>query len=228
MKILKLCMVFFALSLFVFATSTVLILDASGSMEETLDSGKTRIDTAKEAANVFLNNVRSGDEVALIVYYDCDDIKTEVPFTTDLAQIRTKIATVEPDSWTPIARALTYAGQYASNSGRTGANIILLTDGEETCDSQSDAVSAAQNTVAGPIKVINVVGFAISNSSGAYQDLIEIAAAGKGKYYPAQDADELASSLTQAYNEGGGGICCLPAFMLLGLVYAGVFLSARN
>lgn len=227
MKILKFCMVFFALSLFVFATSTVLILDASGSMEESLSSGKTRIDTAKEAANVFLNNVRSGDEVALIVYYDCDDIRTEVPFTTDLQQIRTKLATVEPDSYTPIARALTYAGQYVLTSGKSGATIILLTDGEETCDSQSDAVAAAKSTVAGPIKVINVVGFAISDGSVAYQDLTEIASAGKGKYYPAQDSDQLASSLTQAYNDSGGS-CCAPAFLFLALVGSAVFLNTRN
>lgn len=227
MKILKFCMLFFALSLIVVASSTVLILDASGSMDDTLSSGKTKMETAKEAANTFLNNVRSGDEVALIVYYDCDQILTEVPFTTDLQQIRTKIATVQPDSYTPIARALTFAGQYAQSSGRTGATIILLTDGEETCDSQSDAVTAAQNTVAGPIKVINVVGFTIADGSVAYQDLNEIASAGKGKYYPAQDADQLASSLTQAYNDGGGS-CCGPAFMLLILVGSVVFLNTKN
>ncbi|MFH1785152.1 MAG: vWA domain-containing protein [Candidatus Micrarchaeota archaeon] len=227
MNILKLFLVFISLSILVSASSTILVLDASGSMDE-YSGNSTKMTIAKQAAYEFLDNVKYGDEVALIVYYDCDDIVTEVPFTTNMQSIKTKIASVEAESYTPIAASITYAASYAQSSGRSGAGIIILTDGEETCDSQSDAVTAAQTAVTGgPIKIINVVGFDISSSSTGYTNLQQIAQAGGGKYYPANDADELSSSLTQAYDDSSGVSCCGPMFMLLGLVGASVFFG-RN
>jgi Ca-activated chloride channel family protein len=229
MNFLKIFLVLFLFGTIAFASSTILILDASGSMSTYLNgsSSMTRIDAAKQAANTFLNNVQSGDEVALIVYYDCDDIKTEVDFTTNFQLIRNKIANVKPDSYTPIARALTYAANYSVKSGRPNAAIILLSDGEETCDTQAKAVSAARNAVAGPIRVINVVGFTINDNSLEYANLQEIATAGKGKYYSAQDANQLASSLTQAYQSGKGSSCCVPTF-ILGAVVCATFLFNRK
>jgi len=230
MNVIKVLAVLFVLISYVAASSTILVLDASGSMDDVVSgSALKKIDVAKEAGNTFLNNVKSGDEVALIVFYDCNDIKTEVPFTTDLQQIRTKMASVMPDSNTPIAGSIVYAANYATSSGRSGAGMIVLTDGEETCDYQSDAVAAAQNvTTSGPIKIINVVGFDISNSSSAQQDLQEIATAGGGKYYSAQDAGQLASSLTQAYQSGSNGACCLPSLGLPALVGAAFFYSRKK
>jgi len=230
MKIIKVLGVIFVLMSLFSASSTILVLDASGSMDDVVSgSALKKIDVAKEAGNTFLNNVKSGDEVALIVFYDCNDIKTEVPFTTDLAQIRTKMASVMPDSNTPIAGSIVYAANYATSSGRSGAGMIVLTDGEETCDYQSDAVAAAKNvTTSGPIKIINVVGFDISNSSSAQQDLQAIATAGGGKYYPAQDAGQLASSLTQAYQSASGGACCLPSLGLPALIGAALFYSRKK
>lgn len=225
MNVLKLFLMFLALSMATFATSTILVLDASGSMSDTLaGSSVVKIDAAKQAANTFLNNVRAGDEVALIVYYDCSDIKTEVPFTTDMNQIRTFIAGVEPDSSTPLAASIDFAAGYARDSGRTGANIIILTDGEETCDSQSDAVAAAQNAVAGPVHIINVVGFAIDTNSEEYANLQQLATAGNGKYYSADNADQLASSLTEAYR---GSSCCVP-FFALGAIACAAVLRGRK
>lgn len=43
-----------------------------------------KIDNAKAAAKNFLaNQIQADDEVALIVFYDCDKIVVEEPFTTD-------------------------------------------------------------------------------------------------------------------------------------------------
>ena len=231
MNTLKILLAFLALGMIAFATSTILIFDDSGSMADSITgSSTTKIDMAKQAGNTFLNNVKSGDEVSLIVFYDCGDIKTEVPFTTDLQQIRDVIAGLTPQSSTPIAKAIDYASSYAQTSGRSGAQIILLTDGEETCDSQSDAVTAATNAVANNIKIVNVVGLGLdANSTEATNDQA-IATAGKGNYYGANDVGSLTSSLSQAYNGGGSGsnTCCLSSMGLPALVGAALFFSRKK
>ncbi len=210
------------------AASTILILDASGSMDDTVASGQRKIDVAKEAGNTFLDNVRPGDEVALIVFYDCGDIETTVPFTTDMQSVKGAMADVEPYSNTPIADSIVYASDYAQSSGRGGAQVILLTDGEETCKTQDDAINAASSaTTGGGIKIINVVGLGIDQSSTAYTDLQAISAAGKGKYYEANDVGTLTSSLTQAYNDTGAG-CCVPTALLPGIVVAAFVYSRKN
>lgn len=209
------------------AASTILVMDASGSMGySTSGSSKTKMEVAKDAAYTLLNNIPYGDEVALVVFYDCNDIVTEVDFTTDMQQIRSALAPVQPDSSTPISRSIDYAASYAQNSGRYGASIIVLTDGEETCDSQSAAVNSAQTAIAGGIKVINVVGFDIQGTTAA-NNLQNIATAGKGRYYPASDANQLSTSLQQAYGGDDYGNCCAPA-AVMGLVLLGAFVSCRN
>jgi Mg-chelatase subunit ChlD len=230
MNATKVFLVLLALGTLAFATSTILIFDDSGSMADTITgSSSTKIDMAKQAGNTFLNNVKAGDEVSLIVFYDCGDIRTEVPFTTDLQPIRDKIASLTPQSSTPIAKAIDYASSYAQSSGRSGAQIILLTDGEETCDSQSDAVTAATNAVANNIKVINVVGLGIDPTSQEATYDTQIATAGKGNYYGANDVGSLTSSLNQAYNGGGGtSSCCPSSFLFPGIVLAAVFYSRKK
>jgi len=228
MNVPKLLLVFLALGTLAFATSTILIFDDSGSMANTITgSSSTKIDMAKQAGNTFLNNVKPGDEVSLIVFYDCGDIRTEVPFTTDMQPIRDKIAGLTPQSSTPIAASIDYASSYAQTSGRGGAQIILLTDGEETCDSQQDAVTAASNAVANNIKVINVVGLGLDPTSTEATNDQAIATAGKGNYYGANDVGSLSSSLTQAYGNTGSA-CCLPSLALPGVVLAAVFYSRKR
>jgi Mg-chelatase subunit ChlD len=219
------------------AASTVLLFDASGSMGDyitnTNGSKSTKIDVAKNAANYLLDRVSSGDEIALIVFYDCSNIKTEVAFTTNTQTIRTKIATLKPTGGTPIAKAIKYADSYVGTASRKGASIVMLTDGKETCDSNSAAVSAASNaTNAGNINVINVVGFNITKGSTEETQLKAVATAGKGNYYPAEDKQQLGSALTTAYQQGKQGptsTCCLSTVLLLGLVgFVAINLRSRR
>jgi hypothetical protein len=112
------------------ANSIILLFDASGSMET---NGK--IDKAKTAAKNFLTNqVQAADEVALIVFYDCNSIVVEVPFTTDKSALISKIDAIEPQSDTPLYAAMAFAKEYmAENAHGATKKIIQFTDGEETC-----------------------------------------------------------------------------------------------
>jgi hypothetical protein len=74
--------------------------------------------------------------------------------------------------------------------------IILVTDGEETCDGDPAAVIA--RLVASGLNVrVNIVGFAIDELM-LQETFQEWARLGNGQYFNAQDADQLAASLRAA------------------------------
>ena len=70
--------------------------------------------------------------------------------------------------------------------------IILISDGEETCD--GDPVSAIKKLRKMGIDVdTHVIGFDLDKAQA--EQMQAIAAAGKGQYYDAKDADELKDAL---------------------------------
>ncbi|MEM3399951.1 MAG: VWA domain-containing protein [Candidatus Micrarchaeia archaeon] len=205
-------------------TSYVLLLDASGSMEEELDTGERKIDAAKSAAVEFLDSVSTSDEVALIVFYDCNDIRIVSEFTTDFESLKSAVQSVEPDSSTPIARAIRNATDYAvSNAHYSKKVIILLSDGEETCDSSSAPAKAAEYAKSRGVSVIHTIGYDVSPGSNAENQLRQVANVTGGKYYNASNAQDLKRSLKEVYEkESGGGLCCcpIPAIVLVLLLAA--------
>ena len=129
---------------------------------------------------------------------------------------------------TPLAAAIAQAGTYMkANAQGADRAIVLLSDGEETCENNSDApVNAARQLNASavspgrsyglasplvahlvlawlaqgadpPIR-LHVVGFGINPGSSAEKQLMDIAAAGGGQYFPAGDEAQLTQALTQA------------------------------
>jgi len=203
------------------ANSVVLLIDNSGSMDDSIGGGQTKMDAAKAAANNFLNGVSSSDEVALIVFHDCNDIVVEQGFTRgSFSSMKSKINALDPDGGTPISCAIKEAAEYAYGSAsNSNKAIILLTDGQETCTScwgGPDDAALEAHTQYG-VNVIHVVGFDISPGSSTEQQLQQVASSGGGNYYPADDANQLNQALTQAYTDvNGGGCCCTSMFVILG------------
>jgi len=194
----------------------LIVFDASGSMDDYLsDLNATKIEVAKEAANRFID--RSSGEIGLVVFSDCDrngdinsgGIRLVQDFTTNKAELKSKINALEPQSDTPIADALSEASEYLKQSRGRGT-IILITDGEETCS--GNPVNVAENIYNEDIGTVHVIGYRISGST-AEEKAKAIAEAGGGKYYPVENADELESALTEI--TGGGFSCCLSTVLLL-------------
>lgn len=217
---------------FVAAKSFLIIVDASGSMDDQLSgTSQSKIDAAKAAAKQFVQS--ANDEMALMVYEDCDSggdptsgsCKVWQDFTTSKSALVSKIDQIEPESSTPIANSIREGADYLYQT-RGGGVIILLTDGEETCG--GDPVAAAQYANSRGVDVVNVVGFALTGS--AVTQMQNVAAAGNGQYYSADDASQLSSALSQAYTSAGGstsgGMCCAPAVLVFGA--AGLFALSRR
>ena len=175
------------------------ILDASGSMLQRQD-GKRRIEIAKETlVSLVTETIPAKTPIALRVFghKEADSCRTdlEVPLTPlDPAKMVSIIGKIEAKNLakTPIAASLTAVASDLSEV--PGERIvILLTDGEETCD--GDPALAIRKLRAGGTNVrVNIVGYAIEDED-LRQTFESWATLGKGRYLNAPSADELAKAM---------------------------------
>lgn len=171
--------------------STVLLFDASSSM-----SGN-KLNNAKIAVKEFISGLDpASDELALIVFYDCGNIKVELPFTIDQSVISSKIDTIKPTGNTPLSAAIDFAKIYIDEKANgTKKKVILFTDGEETCPYKA--------TYKGMEDIeVSIIGFDIRKGSTQEKKLFDFAEKIGGNYINADDAstpENLANSLRQAY-----------------------------
>jgi hypothetical protein len=118
--------------------SIAVLLDASGSMDE-----QGRMDAAKASARQVIGQMKGNVEVALIVFFDCGDIKTVTEFTTDPAPLLAALEPILPSGGTPLAEGITKAKEYLRTSAKGAAKrLVVLTDGDESCS--GDLVGAAR------------------------------------------------------------------------------------
>jgi hypothetical protein len=179
-----------------------LILDASGSMLQRLD-GKRRINIAKEVLiEAVTEHIPPGTPVALRVFghKEPDACRTdlEVPLAPlDLAAAARAIDGIRAMNLarTPIADSLAaVVGDVGDTGGRVV--IVLVTDGEETCE--GDPAEVIESLSARGFDVsLNIVGFAIGDFDLAAQ-FADWAALGGGRYFVADDQQALNSAIVAA------------------------------
>lgn len=184
-------------------TNILLVLDASGSMVQMVGNER-KIDIAKRVIKDYASKIPVGTNLGLMVYgnhgsnspadkaVSCAGIDLVYPVgSINISQFNSAVDSFQPTGWTPIGGSLRKA--VTTFSGKEGQNnfVIVVTDGEETC--QSDPVGAAKDLRASNIKAqIDVVGFSVNASIRA--QLEQIAQAGGGKYTDANSATDLANS----------------------------------
>ncbi|GAA1829450.1 VWA domain-containing protein [Microlunatus capsulatus] len=182
------------------AGKLVMVLDSSGSMKARV-GGKSKISIAKAALASVVRGLPADAPVGLRVYgatvFDrsdkgaCTDSQLVVPIgTANRDALQDEIRQYEPYGETPISYSLEQA---AGDLGKDGKRTILLvSDGEETCDADP-CETAAAITEAGVDVKVDVVGLAVS---GKVRDQLRcVADKGNGTYYDADSADDLEESL---------------------------------
>ncbi len=178
------------------------VLDASGSMWGQVD-GKPKIEIVKnvmqEMVPAFPPEVRMG----LTVYGhhrkgDCNDIEILVPpGSMDRNKILNATQQLNPKGMTPIAGAVHMVTE-ALKTNETETTVILLSDGEETCDDHP--CEAIRRIKASGIKfILHVVGFDINDQQKS--QLSCIAQAGGGQYFEANNASALLNAFQSVYKE---------------------------
>ncbi len=178
------------------ATGAVeVILDASGSMLQRID-GERRIEIARDALiRLVTEVVPAGTPFALRVFghREADSCRTdlEIPLSgLNPASATTTIRGVQAMNLarTPIAASLRLVrDDLASATGPI--LVVLLSDGEETCDDDPLAAIAELREAGIDVRV-NVIGFAIDEHQ-LREQFESWARAGGGLYVEAQDRAEL-------------------------------------
>ncbi|RLG46443.1 MAG: hypothetical protein DRO06_04425 [Thermoproteota archaeon] len=111
----------------------LVVLDASGSMEWPFSGGGGRkMDAAKEAVRLASSALGRGDEMGLMVFYTCGDVRLEAPVGSAPEEISEALEPVEPVGATPIAESIRRAWE-EMRGVRKEPHIVLVTDGGETC-----------------------------------------------------------------------------------------------
>lgn len=179
-------------------TNVIYILDASNSMWGQID-GTAKIETARGVMGDLLSETGDGTTVGLMVYGhrtegQCDDIEMLSALGASTAdELKARLAEIKPKGKTPIAGALTAAGE-AFPTNDANNNVVLISDGIETCSGDPCAVAEGLAT-AGVNTKIHAVGFDVDDA--AREQLECIADKGNGAYYNASNADELQVALAE-------------------------------
>jgi len=182
--------------------AVVVILDASGSMLQRIGE-RRRIDMAKEAVVQLVQHDLAPDvrfSLRVFGHKEKDACRTDVEIPLGPLNRSAAMATVASVNAmnlakTPIAATLADVG--ADLADAPGQHmVILLTDGEETCD--GDPAAVIQSLVDGGFDVrLNIVGFAIDELM-LKETFQAWARLGNGQYFDAHNAEELATGLSQA------------------------------
>jgi hypothetical protein len=178
-----------------------IILDCSGSMRERTKDGPSKMEAAKEVVTRLIHDIPNGLGLTFLVYghdagLKCRAVKVVRPLgeLDDAAKAELKhfIARLQPVGHTPIELALRTAGRELAKS-KGLCELVLITDGMETC--HGDPARAAEE-LAQTLNLrsgVNIVGFDVQPEER--EAVKKIARAGKGKYYDAQTAKDLAEGL---------------------------------
>ena len=181
--------------------SVAIILDTSGSMLQDLEGGE-RIDAARSAlTQLVTQTIPAGTNVSLRVFGDTPDscdTRLLVPQSpldqAGMASVIENVPVVDGVK-TPIGASL---AQVAGDLGTAPGPkiVVLVTDGEETCD--GDPAAAIQALIDSGIDVrVNIVGFALDDEAlkAQFQEWAEL---GNGQYIDAGNQAELTAAVASA------------------------------
>jgi len=189
------------LSAFAERPAMLFVFDGSASMLGQVD-GKAKIDLAKKAMSGLLKGFPDGADIGLIAYGhrrkgDCSDIEMLAPVGSGRETVIKAVQSIKPRGKTPLTSAIRFAAEKLK--GRDApTSIVVISDGEESCNADPCAAADAVRQADGNLQV-HVIGFDVKGA--AAKQLQCIASNGGGKYYTANDANELASSFAAVKKE---------------------------
>ena len=177
-------------------TNIMFILDGSNSMWGRID-GVPKIATAKNVLTGLLRDLEADTQVGFMAYGHrsegaCDDIEmlSGIGATPPEALVA-KLQGIMPKGKTPIADALKMT-RLAFATPDANNNVVLISDGAETCNGNPCAEAKAL-AEAGINTRVHVVGFDIDAKRRAQLECI--AEAGKGRYFSANTTEEFKVAL---------------------------------
>ncbi len=182
--------------------SVVLLIDASGSM-----GSDGKIESARSAAQHTVRSLGPNVEVALLTYSGACSGGWRVvqAFTVDHGAMESAVAGVSPGGGTPMAPAVSAAQDYLERNGRgASGQILLLSDGQNDCGGEGAVREAGARIRSSSVPIqLDGVGLGLESGGTAETQLGDLVrAAGTGKQYSANSAEELYRAFRRASLSG--------------------------
>ncbi|GHD90840.1 VWA domain-containing protein [Streptomyces naganishii] len=187
------------------APKVELVLDVSGSMRTRDIDGGTRMAAAKQAFNEVLDATPEDVQLGIRTLganYRGDDRKTGCKDTAQLYPVgplnrtdaKTAVATLTPTGWTPIGPALLKAADDLQGGNGT-RRIVLISDGEDTCQPLDPCEVAREIAAKGVGLTIDTLG--LVPDAKTRDQLSCIADATGGTYTSVQHKEQLSNRVGQ-------------------------------
>ena len=167
---------------------TVLLIDASTSMRGATESGRSKIEAAREGANTYVEMMRPGDTTAVFAFNDT--VIRHSTLTGDQVALGSAIDAIVTEPFTRIDLALDAAAEELRSERHDTVHrpiVILMTDGLPSNTTPEAVREAARRTS----KLATI--FAIGVGPDVDPELLTDVAGGPSRYYSADDADALAA-----------------------------------
>ena len=212
----------------------VLVLDASGSMDDSMDDGTKRIDALKSAANNFVNHIAeqnqgisdsskqhqvsivkfSGDKSAAVgndtyyrggYKYNYSQVMKAMSPCTDAAAFRNTINSINPAGSTRADYGLQLADSQTSNREDAKKIVIFFTDGSPTSSSGFESeVASSAVSAAKAMKDKGTTVYTIGIFSGADPSADPSGASNENKFMHAVSSNYPEAAYTQNSGFWGG------------------------
>lgn len=212
----------------------VLVLDASGSMDDSMDDGTKRIDALKSAANNFVNHIAeqnqgisdsskqhqvsivkfSGDKSAAVgndtyyrggYKYNYSQVMKAMSPCTDAAAFRNTINSISPAGSTRADYGLQLADSQTSNREDAKKIVIFFTDGSPTSSSGFESeVASSAVSAAKAMKDKKATVYTVGIFSGADPSADPSGASNENKFMHAVSSNYPEAAYTQNSGFWGG------------------------
>lgn len=190
-------------------SNVVMILDGSNSMWGQID-GTAKITIAKDVLIGLINDLDAGTAPGLIVYGhrqkgDCKDIEiVSTPGFSDKEKLIDKVQSITPKGKTPITDSIGLAAATAGVFGGDAVDVVLVSDGLETCDADPCAYAKFLKQTNVNFKT-HIIGFDVTDVE--FKQLQCIATETGGKFFRANNASQLQEALKKTVEiaSGSGG-----------------------
>ncbi|TFV87163.1 GDSL-type esterase/lipase family protein [Blastococcus sp. CT_GayMR16] len=174
----------------------LLVLDTSGSMGEDDGTGTIKIEGAKNALLNLLARLPLDTHIGMRTYPaasgGCDSGSIDIGLARrDPGDMSASIRAVTADGDTPTAEALAAAAEDIKSRGYSQGTIVLVSDGEHTCDDPCEVARSIRDQGIG--LTVDTVGFRIDDAGA--QELQCISGATGGTYTPVDDSAALGDRL---------------------------------
>lgn len=181
-------------------TPVVIVLDVSGSMNDSDGTGTVRLEGARTAVAEMVRELRPGTPFAIHSYPDptlpaCNGGRDVVPLSPlDDTRATAVLDTLAASGDTPTGPALIAAMDTLRAAGYAEGQLVLVSDGQSNCG--EPPCDVAQSIRAEGFDVtVNTIGF--QTSASGRDELTCIAGATDGRHVDAEDSRALAEELRE-------------------------------